>query len=67
MLEAVKSKTIVEIAKEEVQKEQFEKAKENLKAKIRALHDAKVIVANLEREVEFLEKKISQEIEDVSK
>lgn len=67
MLEAVKTKTISEIAKEEIQKEQFEKAKEDLKKKIRALYDAKIIVSNIEREIEFLEKKLNQEVEDVSK
>ena len=65
-MEVVKTKSISEIAKEEVIKEQFEKAKEDLKKKIRALHDAKVIVANLEREVQFLEKKLDQELGDVS-
>ena len=65
-MELVNKKSIVEQAREEVIKEQFEKSKEDLKKKIIQLHDAKVIVANLEREIEFIEKKLNQEIGDVS-
>ena len=67
-MEVVKQqKTISDIAKEEVKQEILDKAKEDLKKKIKSLYDAKAIVANLEREIEFLEKKVNQEFEDIRK
>ena len=64
-MEVVSNKTLSQIAKEEVKKEIADKAKEELKKKIRSRCDAKAIVANLEREIEFLEEKISQEFSDI--
>ena len=61
-MEVVKNqKSISDLAKEEVKQENLDKAKDELKKKIKNLYDAKAIVANLEREIEFLEKKVTQE------
>lgn len=58
-------KSIKEQAKEELIQEKTGEFKERLKGKLRELQSAKTVVKNLEREVDFLEKKINQEIQDI--
>jgi predicted nucleic acid-binding Zn-ribbon protein len=51
--------SIREQAANELAKEKAEKAKEAIKAKLRALDGAKAVVANIEREIQDLEQQIS--------
>jgi non-homologous end joining protein Ku len=51
-------KTAKQIAKEEVEKEQFDKNKDRYKAKLTDLIAAKKVVKNLERELEDLDDEI---------
>jgi uncharacterized protein involved in exopolysaccharide biosynthesis len=57
--------SLMDEAKAEVEKEILEKAKGDLKKKIKQLYDAKVIVSNLEREIQFLEDRLNQELNDI--
>ncbi len=51
-------KTAKQIAKEEVEKEQFDKNKDRYKSKLTDLIAAKKVVKNLERELEDLDDEI---------
>jgi uncharacterized protein involved in exopolysaccharide biosynthesis len=57
--------SLMDEAKAEVEKDILEKAKGDLKKKIKQLYDAKVIVSNLEREIQFLEDRLNQELNDI--
>ena len=65
IVEGKKEKTLKDEATDEVREEILKKAKEDLKKKMRALYDAKVIVSNLEREIRFVEEKLEQELKDI--
>lgn len=63
-MEVLKSKSIKELAKEEIFKEKQEKAVKELKKKYRELYDAKCIVKNIEREIEDIEQELEIEFAD---
>ena len=52
------AKDALEKAKAELRKEKTEKAVKDFKVKLRQIEDTKVILANLERELQALEKEI---------
>lgn len=58
--------SIKEQAKAELVKERTEEFRDKLKAKLKEEQAAKVVLANVKREIEFLEKKIEQEINDIN-
>lgn len=65
-MEVAKNKSIKEQAREEILAELNQEAVESLKEKLKELHAAKKIVANLEREIEDLEEELAQEAEDIN-
>lgn len=58
-------KTIKEIAQEELIAERTKKYVTEMKSKMKDLEAAKVITKNLDREIQELELKIEQEINDI--
>lgn len=60
-----KKLSIKEQAQQELIEDKTKEFKKSLKAKLKEKQDAKIILANIEREIEFLEKKIEQEIKDI--
>jgi ATP-dependent Lon protease len=64
-LAAVKSKTIKEMAREELEKELVGEQKEKLKRKLKEKYLAEQVVKNLNREIEDLELEISHKLEGI--
>lgn len=58
----LKDKTIFEQAKDELKEELMKDAKEKLKSKMKQLHSAELVVANVKRELADLELEISDKI-----
>lgn len=63
--EMMVDKTIVELAKDELKADLVKEAKEKLKSKMKSLHAAKQVVANLERELADLENEISDKMDAI--
>lgn len=59
-------KTIRQQAVDELIEDKTKDFKKQLKNKLREQQDAKVVLKNIEREIDFLEKKIEQEIKDIN-
>jgi len=60
------SPTIKEQAQAELINDKIGEFKEKLKAKLKERQSAKVVLANIEREIGHLEAKIDQEIKDIN-
>lgn len=59
-------KSIKQQAKDELIEDKTKEFRKQLKAKLKEEQDAKIILANIRREIDFLEKKIEQEIADIN-
>lgn len=60
------SMTVTQLAKQELVAENTKDAVKRLKTKLKELQSAKVIVKNIEREIEDLEQEIEQEVADIN-
>lgn len=65
-MELVKEMSIKEKAKQELIEERTKDFTKNLKDKLKEEQSAKVVLANIRREIELLEAKIEQEINDIN-
>lgn len=68
-MELVQTETklsIKEQAKQELIEDKTKEFRKQLKAKLKEEQDAKVVLANIKREIDFLETKIEQEINDIN-
>lgn len=58
--------SIKDQAKAELVEEKTQEFRDKLKGKLKEEQAAKVVLANIKREIDFLEKKIEQEINDIN-
>lgn len=58
--------SIKDQAKAELVEEKTQEIRDKLKGKLKEEQAAKVVLANIKREIDFLEKKIEQEINDIN-
>jgi hypothetical protein len=65
-MKVVEQMTVTERAKQELLEENTKGAVKKLKAKLKELQSAKVIVKNFEREITDLEQEIEQEAKDIN-
>lgn len=61
-----KKRNIIQQVKDELEAELVEEAKDELKVKLKQLHAAKLVVANLEREVADIQTEIEDKFRELS-